>query len=626
MAGPWEKYAEAAPAAGPWEKYGGQRTPTPADIPSNAPYAPTTPQDVENARQLGAPPTNNDNGLGRLRGSVEPLLTVGSGLVGQIAGNLAGVAKSATSGKFGTQEGARIGKAEADRVAAQMTYEPRTDSGRAGLRAIATLAAPLEGLQGIGGADAVMAGRIAQSSGSAVRNLATANAGARAVDDAAAAAGGGNLRDLIRNPDKAAALAGVGAARSTDEVARVAAANQLPVPMGGLMTKGMRTRAKPDLAFENIAAKDPETGAGLRNRTVEINQAALQNFDAFANMTGAEGAGLRATGKVVDDYLIKRVRDAKAEIRQAYDDAAASVEGKTPANYKPLSDYVARFSAEAETGNAPVLNAVTRSLEKLDPDGTGVIPLRDYNEIREMVGRISKDGTPNAAYRKDLQKFIDDAVEQNGGPLYRSARRNYENYQNEFKNAGAIDKLLRMKPGTEDRATALEDFVDSAVLKAPSTDAVRQFRSTMTKKQDPAGLQAWREVQGETARQIKERVTTASALNEGGAREVSPAALDKIIRELDADGRLDVIFTKQGAQQWRDLRDTVIEMKTIPVGTVSTSGTAEVLLAAMDTVISGMSGLPLPVGTALNYGAKRIKKKRLVKRVNNALNPDGETP
>lgn len=601
--------------------------PTPADIPSNAAGtmpAPTR-RDVENARQLGATVgPNRDNALGRLAGSVEPLLTIGSGLVGQVAGNATGLVKSIAAGKLGTQEGVRMAKGDAERVAADMTYQPRTDSGAAGLRGLATLAAPLEGLQGIAPGDAALLGNVVRSSGGALRNLATVNAAAQGADDAAMAAGArkGGLRELIRNPDTPAPLAGVGAARSPIATQRVMQADQLPVPMGKLMTKGMRTRSKADLSQEEILAKDPDVGLGLRNRQNEINQAVLKNLDAFEEATGKSVDGLRPSGKVVDDYLIKRVGEAKSEIRKAYNDAAASVEGKAPADYAPLQKYMSQFEAEKATDAAPIMRTLEKKLELLDPQGTGKIPLYEYNKLREMV---SRDKNPlNAPYKKELMKFVDDAVEANGGPLYRTARRTYENYQNEFKNAAAIDRLMRTKPGTKDRATALEDMVRVSTIDAPSTEAVRQVKTTLTRKQDPQGLQAWKDVQGETARQIREKVTKISALGEDGAREVSPASLDKIIRDLDADDRLQVIFGKEGAAQWRNLRDTVLDAKTVPAGTKSSSGTAEVLAGLLDTTVSGFSGLPLPLASGLRYGVKKYKKARKLRKVNEALNPDGD--
>lgn len=631
MAGPWEKYgaaAPAAPAAGPWAKYGGAAAPAPAapaDVPQVDAQGRYRPGPTDGNRNAGKPVELEDNALGVLAGPVEAAMSMGSGAVGSVLGALAGVGKTLTSGKYGTQAGVREGEQFGSRVAEELTYAPRTQTGRAILAGVGKVAEPLVALPS---AELLTLGRAASSTNSAIRGLAAPSAAAMAADDAATLANGtrGNLRDLVRAPQQPT-LSGAGAAATREATIRAERMADLPVPLKP--TKGMLTRDPAQIQFERETAKNPELGAALRNRTVELNQGILQNFDAFAELTGSQGTGLKATGKVVTDALIAKVARAKQDIRAAYNTAAQSVEGATPANYKGLADFLEKHAAEADTGNAPVLNAVRRSLEKLDPDGTGTIPLREYNEIREMVGRISKDGTPNAAYRAPLQQLVDEAVEANGGPAYRQARRMYENYMNEFKNAGAVDRLLRTKPGTKDRAVAFEDVVDRSVLgEAATSDDVRNVRRALTafSKDAPEelvaqGQQAWKELQGETIRQIKEKIV-GSGMDSAGNRVVSADALDKIVRRLDADGRLELVFGKKGAEQLRDLNDGVREIKTIPPEAgVNHSNTAAVVLAALDTMISGASGMPLPVGTAVRYARQRRARTKTLKRVDDALNP-----
>lgn len=578
-------------------------------------------------RNVGKPEPLEDNALGVVMGVPDAILSAGSSALGGIVGAVAGVGKTLVSGKYGTQEGAREGEEFGSKIAEKIARPPATQTGRKILEGLATVSEPLVALPS---AEVLNLGRAASSANASIRNLAAPSAVALDAADAATLANGqkGTLRQLVTPPKPA--MAGVGAAATSDVAQRAARMEQLPVPLKP--TKGMLTRDPAQIQFERETAKNPELGGELRNRTVDLNQGILQNFDAFADMTGAEGTGLKATGKVVTDALIAKVARAKQEIRAAYNAAADSAEGATPANYKALADFVEKHAAEAETGNAPVLNAVRRSLERLDPEGTGTIPLRDYNEIREMVGRVSKDGTPNAAYRAPLQQLVDTAVEENGGPAYRQARRMYENYMNEFKNAGAVDRLLRTKPGTKDRAVAFEDVVDRSVLgEAANSDDVRNVKRALTAypKDAPAelvqqGQQAWKELQGETIRQIKEKIQGTS-IDGAGNRPVLASELDKIVRRLDADGRLELIFGKKGAEQLRDLNDGVREIKTIPPeAAVNHSNTAAVVLAALDTMVSGATGMPLPIASGLRYGRQAYKRRQTLRRVNDALNPGEE--
>lgn len=599
-----------------YEKEHGRAAP---ELPKPAPPRKATQADYDRAAQLGAPDRTwrDDNLLGNVMGIPDAAIGIAGAMATPVIAVPGGFIQSMFNGKDP--------ETNASAIAERISPRPATGTGAQIMRGIGHVAEPLMALPTSQLHALGEAGSSARMGLSNVKALAGATAAIQGAEDAAMVAGAGktNLLDLVRKP-KESALAGVGAAATPVETLRVQAANQLPVPMGKLMTKGMRTRAKPDIQFEQIAAKDPEMGAGLRNRTVEVNQAALDNFDAFADATGAQGSGLRPTGKVVNDYLIQRVEKAKTDIRKAYNDAAESAEGMAPADTAPLRAYLDKHAAEAAgPQGVPSLKLARALLDEFDPQGTGKIPLKEFNEIRQRIANVSPEGSTSSVYKKPIQELVDSGVEANGGPLYRTARRQYENYQNEFKNAGAIDRLLRAKPGTKDRTVALEDVVTKSTLDAPSTDAVRQIKSTLTRKQDAEGLQAWKEVQGETARQMKERVLGEGRL-EGGAREVLPGKLSKMIREMDADGRLEVIFSKKGAQQWRDLADTVSEMKTIPPGTVSSSGTAEVLAGLLDTAVSGSTGLPLPIASAINYGVKRVKKNMKLKKIDRALNPDGE--
>ena len=106
-----------------------------------------------------------------------------------------------------------------------------------------------------------------------------------------------------------------------------------------------------------------------------------------------------------------------------------------------------------------------------------------------------------------------------------------------------------------------------------------------------------------------------------GNRVLSPAALDRVIRDLDSDGKLDFIFGKQGAQQMRDLRELALIAKTIPPeAMVNYSNTAYTLLAAMgDATFSGITGTPAPILSLTKFTRQYIKDVKLRRRIDDAL-------
>jgi NADPH-dependent 2,4-dienoyl-CoA reductase/sulfur reductase-like enzyme len=95
----------------------------------------------------------------------------------------------------------------------------------------------------------------------------------------------------------------------------------------------------------------------------------------------------------------------------------------------------------------------------------------------------------------------------------------------------------------------------------------------------------------------------------------------RAIQKLAKEENLDFIFDKQTAQKIRDINDLAKDVYTSPPGSVNSSNTASVLLGLLDTAVSGLSGMPLPISTTINYSRQKLKSRALKKKVENALNP-----
>lgn len=548
-------------------------------------------------------------------GVPDAVASAGSAAAGGIIGSLAGVGKSLVSGKFGTQQGVQQGEEFGSHVAEKIARPPATATGRAILEGLGTITAPLAALPS---AEIANLGRAASSANTAIRGLAVPSAAVQDAADAATLANGtrGTLRDLVRKPEPQ--LSGVGAARATEEAQRVARAQSLPVPVK--LTKGQRTSDFDQVAFEQEVAKQPE-GAPLRNRAVEQNQQLLQNFDAFHETTGAQAYGLRATARVVDAALVKKYEAAKAEVRAAYTAAREAGEMAEPVPYKTLSDYLEKHSAEIDTNNVPMLAAVRAKLAKLDPEGTGVIPLNDMEELRKMAGRLTTPGTPNEAHIGDVKRLIDGATENAGGDLYREARRLNTNMANQFENVGAVDKLLRTKRGTSDRAVAVEDVADH-IIDGGSVDDTRWVRRVLTAGGGEEGAQAWREVQGAAVNKLRDAMFPAGVpANTAGDTVARFNRFDKLVKAWDDEGRLEVLFGKDGANQVRDFAATARDVLTTPEGTRNTSNTASALLRAFDKATAVTGSVP-GLTSATKFVQKKVESAVLKKRVDAAVNPD----
>lgn len=572
-------------------------------------------------------------GVESLIGGAEALATIGTGAttgaVGYITGAVEGLGKSIAEGKFGTQEGVNIAEETAAKRAGQYTYAPRTEAGREQVEAAGRIGEALTPLAPVSGELAALrevaqpyvqarAGQLAQQAAPVARQA------AQQVQQAAAGVAQ-QARQVAQRvlPQQQARAGSVGAAATEQAMQRQTQAGQLPVPVQ--LTRGQATREFGQTQFERETAKLPEVGAPLRERYATQNEQVMRNFDAWIDESGAMAPDLRSVGKSVDQAIVNKSKTAKAKIRAAYKDAEKAGELEQPIETPALVAHL--NDAIPEVATAPVLDtaikkAVQLGIAEQGPDGTLIpraAPLKNVEAFRQAMNRASDPlDAPNMRQITIMKGLIDDATENAGGDVYKYARRLRKDYANEFENRAVISQLLRTKPGTTDRAVAFEDIFKKTIIDG-SLDDVRMLRKTLQTAGDE-GRQAWKELQGQTMAQLRDAAFGNSARDERGNPILSAAALDRRVKSLDADGKLDFIFGKKGAEQIRTLNDLAKVIFTAPPGSVNTSNTASALRVALDAFATGtLTGIPAPAVTALRAVAGKIKDRKLAKRVEDAL-------
>ena len=422
----------------------------------------------------------------------------------------------------------------------------------------------------------------------------------------------------IKGQEPAPTMIGMGAADTAKALERQTRAQGLRVPVD--LTKGQATRAPGVQGFEAETMKTYPEGVGkpLIQRQIDTNQNILSNFDAYTTATGAEMSGnLRPVGKIVDAALVKQAKAAMGEVNAAYEKARTSGETKALVPYEGLLTYINEQGPTVKDKLAPILGAVEDQLFKNDPQKTGAITIDALEDVYQFINRNAQEGTPNAVQGKELKNLINQATEGVGGDLYKQARQKRVQYARQFENAAAVDKLLRNKPGTTDRAVAFEDVFEHSILKG-SFDDTRNI-AVLLKKGGEEGQQAWKELQGQTLEYIREQATKNIQRDAAGRPIPSAAAMNKVIRDLDSDGKLDYIFGKKGAEEIRELRDAMTDIYTTVPGAVNTSNTASSLLRALQNVNkSPLSRVPA-VGSALKYAEESVQQKALKKLVDESL-------
>lgn len=537
--------------------------------------------------------------LDAIRAPGEVALSLGAGAVSGLAGNVRGLAHGLVNG-LGTQEGGREAADLARGVAEAGTYQPRTAMGKDWLGRLGKVAEalPPQGLapvlSGAGGAVGT-AGRTAAAKVAPKVDRALERSGA--------------MLDA-----KPAELAGVGAAETSPSRIRQERAASFPIPVK--LTKGQGERSFEQQRFERETAKAGDIGAPLRERYADQNAAILGNFDAWVDQTGAQAGSLRAVGQAVDKALVEKAKKAKGEIRAAYNAAEKAGDMAERVATSPIAAYLEQHRPEAV--NAGILTSAEQKLKQL-AGKDGAISINDLEELRKMVGNLSGKDATNAHFGKELKQVIDGLTEGKGGEAYKKARALRSRYAREFEDVGVIDRMLSTKPGTSDRAVAFEDVFNHSILNG-SLDDVRAVRKTL-QTAGPEGAQAWKELQGQTVNHLKELATGSATTDIKGNRIVSAQKLDKAIRDLDRDGKLDFIFGKQGAQQMRDIADLAADVHTAPPGVVNTSNTGAVMLEALSNFAVGK----LPTAGAKGLAAAKdfLGKRKLRKQVQEALNPNG---
>jgi hypothetical protein len=585
---------------------------------------------IPGAQIPGTTAQPKEPGVGQqILGAGEALLTAGTGAIGgsigMVGGAARGLGEAIVYDKFGTPEGANIVEQRAAQGAQALTYAPRTQVGQeivqGAAKVIGQVAPPVLPIL-------AAPGQIAQSVRAAAPVALAAGQRAAApikqgIQSAAQAV-------QTRMPAKTAG-GSMGAAGVEMETLRRARANELPVPMGDQMTKGMATRDFDWQRFEKETAKDPELGAPIRERMSDMQTKMRQNLDAFVDATGSEATDLRGAGIKVNDALRASLAKAKIKERALYKEAEKAGEMEAPVSTAPLVQFI----KDNDSFNAPELSGATLGLVERELVRLGgakrvngdLVPtelaLKDVELVRRGVNaaiQSKQDNKTNMMTGIKAKEVIDKMTDGAGGDMYKRARAARAQRAKDFENVAIVSNLLGTKRGSTDRAIALEDVVRKAVIE-PSTslDQLKHLGGNVLKK-TPEGRQAWRELQGATIGYIRDEAYKGVTTDQMGNRVLSAANLDRAISNLDKTGKLDYMFGKKGAEQMRTLSDVAKEVFTAPPGVINTSNTASVLLTALDTMGTwGVTGVPVPAIQALRSTKKLVEQRATKRKIQEAL-------
>ncbi|MEG2446234.1 MAG: phage tail tip lysozyme [Acinetobacter sp.] len=597
-------------------------------------------------KQQQAPLSTMDKIIGGTEAGLTVATGVVGGVIGQAAGGFHGIAESVVDGTFGTQQGAQNALNRATQASNALTYQPKTAGGQRAVGAVGefiddtgldTLPPVLGG--GVGTAAATLGRASVPVATTAAREVAQAAKPvvAQAIEQAkrpvnAVTEAAKNIFNR-ESANNGPAPANIGAAQVDQATIRQALAADLPFTPE--LTRGQISRDPAQLKFEVETAKNAEMGAPLRQRYEDQHLVIQQNIDHFIESTDGLATNMREAGIAVDTALQKQMKADKNRVRVAYNKADNSSEAQTPVdlttpinnggNPTTVLDYL---NSQPDLPTTPILatakkTAVSLGIAEKDPNGSLISKNPNIKQMEQWRSQINQNvnaEAPNIRQAAILKSMIDEHIGPAEGALYKAARAERVKVAKRWENTAIMHDLTNKKANSSDRIVALED-VQKRIIHDGSLDDLRVARRALLTSGEE-GKQAWKDIQGQTLQEIKNAATAGIAPDARGNQMISPAALNKAIKRLDDSGKLDFIFGQQGAEKLRSLNEISKTIFTVPASAaINHSNTAATLSAAMDLVLSGMSGFPAPVASALRMSTKHIKDRKIRKRVEDALNP-----
>ena len=601
-------------------------------------------QQATPSAQASQPKSQKSGGLADLLiGAAETALTLGTaatgGLFGTVGGAVTGAREEIKAGRFGTPAAARAISERAAAGAQQYTYMPRTEAGMEQVQAIGQVAGLLPPVL----PGALPTGMLSQS----VRQAAPiVSATALRSADAIRQGTGQVVGAVKKTPTIVRESLGFDVAPTTQTTRGSAGAAATPMglqreqtaeSLGVKLTLGERERDPAQLAFEKEAVKGP-LGQPLITRAEQNNLSIMQRFDELLDETGAEVAqkgDIAVTGNKLIDALSSGYAGAKAKTRAAYENAKTKGELEVPTSITGVADYLNQNIPEATV--APILKVarekgISLGIFKQLEDGTleaQPSTLADVELLRRSINNTIGIDPTNINFGRELKNKIDLSTEGLGGEAYKEARALRKQQAIKYEGRAIVANLLTKVRGRDDPKIEASQAFQKSILGATPEEITFLKRVLFTSGKD--GQQAFRELQGATIDYLRKEAVKKGRTDSQGRPVVDTGAVRNATEALDANGRLDIMLGKKGAQNIRDINEVLSYINTVPPGTlINNSGTAATLLQNLsaigaETALTGyFFGIPAPVLTSLRLGINQIKTNKqnakLKARINQALN------
>jgi hypothetical protein len=555
-------------------------------------------------------------------GIVEGIASTGSGVVGGLGGIVGGLYDAVTGEDYETARETQ------DKVSEFLTYQPRSDGGRAAVENIAeafdqpvfnwlnetseswgqntndyleeTPLAPLAPAAGILASlgPEVAAGAVTGGGGTAALRVAK-SAGGEIVDGSQAAlqvrkARKDEERRVQNRNDKIAPTLlseieaetntgdkSAGAAQVERARQNVATAQNLPTPIA--LTQGQATRNAAQMTDEyNLPRQDPETGRPLAQHKAQQQRDLHQNL-AQQESPRANWMHLNSDedlGRGVKGFLATREKANKEKTDGLYEIAREQGAMDVPIRVDGLDDAFkeleAGFYNKVQSGDFKMLKDMA---DEIGVSGGRLATINDVEKFRIQINRVLKDPlNPNhKAMAKILKKAVDKSLDNvpKSAAAYKRARAAYARNKKETDGNALVTQITGKKGRTDSPATA-NDKVYTKIKNAPIEDVKRMLRMVA---KVPEGVNM---IHTLGQRVMMDLVETSQK----GGGEFNAQAFKRELDKLDRSGKLEALYGPQKAQQLRDIAEVGENVNTLPYGNaanISQSGNTQIK-AIMDVL------------------------------------------
>lgn len=478
MANPFDQF-DAPTESNPFDQFD---SPLPQAAEKSAPVDLSYALEMEEAptQEAWQPQQQEEQSAGRgfienLGGAVETALSVGTGVVGGVAGQMAGtvegLAKEIMAGNYGEQEAADRIEQLAMKRAQQMTYSPRSEAGQEQLGAVGEALQPLEAIPPIAQLQALAgASRFATPQIAAGARKAAGSAG-RAADSAA---------QILNKTPFQKRMRGIIEATKAGEAPQNEAAKYILTGTGRV--------AKDPLAVESIKQGFDE---GV---VASIKAASASDKKAMSDMMTTMEKGMKSSryarenrpsdvvGRSIMDRF-KFVRDTNRQAGKELDSVAQGLRGKPIDVSGSTSDFL---------GALDKMDVSTKQIDgKIIPvfEGSAIDGLAGAETaIKRMFNRMNKGGDIDAYDAHKMKRFIDEQVsygKASGEGLTGQTERAFKTLRSSLDKAldDAYPEYDRVNTQYSDTRGALDSFIDITGKKFnPMGDNAEKQAGTLSRR------------------------------------------------------------------------------------------------------------------------------------------------